>query len=784
MKAGMVIGLGGMGVSVVHRIRTILTNEHNGAVPEHLRLLAFDIMRPSPTTGRLGQPFYFLVRLPVSENGVPATRQAARQILLNDLQKGVPTSLILRALALNIDALLKNGYTQADVFIVSSTFGISGSAWLVDMAYLCRQICQGRLTFNLHAVLLTPETCQASFDLTITHRMTNFVVLKELESFHKPRDWSQGYPIYGGKRVAGLPGLLTTAPFSSLQVIDAQSIGGKPEQSAVPAAAEGILCQMDEQAAQILRQAAVERANTRSLGKDCFSTLGVHVLTHPSRLLVESGVQRALLGILECLFPLRKEMNGERPIGLEPPPDSLSMDIAQWLGDFGTSGVLTDLVFHDGLKTSDRQVWLDRLSDRDIVQWQAVFYQVDQAAELLPIGGVSPETEIPFVQGHFRAFLRSLGNVAIKLESDPTGTQEFLAVLVAALSEFIADLDEIEAQNKRQGRHSTSENVRRDVEQKRRDWENKQNSSWSRVFPQRVTEAKERYLSAKQLQVQLQQHESIVAAVRKATSLMLDLARKLVEAYPYFAQTLALAPDSLYNLSMDRLQHAQNEIKEERGIRCQQIVIDENFEERQIHLIFEKTLDRFFDGFHARLRLFEDEIDWQTDAVRLRAPLDDPASPDGVFEMYDLKRTVEETVAVIYRSAFRILSDQIWAVFNSNPVLNFLGYLHPHPERLAAQLIENSQPMAKTLIPPDFQTAILYAPKPKSESNFPYLNEMLIELRQQIKRVDFIPTGELDRVVFFRRFDGLNLDNLATMHASLPERIDPAEIRPFVLWVL
>ena len=73
-------------------------------------------------------------------------------------------------------------------------------------------------------------------------------------------------------------------------------------------------------------------------------------------------------------------------------------DLEHWLGDFGTSGVLTDLLTQVGLSGPDspqlRQDWVERLAGRDVAQWKATLFQIDNPDELIPPGG-NPEFDYP-----------------------------------------------------------------------------------------------------------------------------------------------------------------------------------------------------------------------------------------------------------------------------------------------------------------------------------------------------------------------------------------------------
>ena len=785
----MVIGLGGIGVQVVHRIRNVVASGPSGKVPDSLRLLAFDMLRPNATTGRLGTPYYFLVRLPPGENRLPNSRQATRQALIQDLEKGGPSSLVMRGLSINIEALRRSGANTVDIFVVCSSFGNTGSAWLLDMAYLCRYFSKGRMPIEVHALLIAPEACQNVYEINAVHRLTNFAVLKELESFQKERDWSKGFSLFEGRYIAGMPGMLSAAPFASVQILDGAGLSGQPEISAIPAAADGILCQLDEQAGQILRQARQARqASARpSQARNLFSTLGVQSLTRPNRLLAESGVQRAILGLVESLLPVNKDPVTQRPDGLYTPDVLLASDpysnLEHWLGWNETSGVMNDIFYQNGLTAQERQEWVNRLADRDISQWKAALFHVKDSEQLVPATGI-PESTVPLIQSHFRSFLHALANKSLHLDEDPAGPSEYLAQFEKILTDYMADLGRAEEQLRRQGKHSESPAVRQAVEDTRRDWETKRASNWSRLFPQQVEEAQERYIDAKQASVNFQQREALMSSVRTSASLMLTLTRKLIELYRYYATTLATSRDSLYNTTLDHLQRVNHELDSERKFLCQQIVIDENYEERQIHMVFNRLLDRIFPAIAGLLEGIEKNVDWLADTIQIHATLKSTNLTDELIDLANLEREPEEIAGILSRFLNRELGNQMSAALSGNTILNFIGYLNPRPEQLGADLVAHSSPLAKTIIPPSSETSFLFSPVPDEAERIPYMRELVYELYQNLTEMYQINSEDPDRIIIFRRFDGLSLDNLVTFLQSVPKPLDPAELKPFVLWIL
>ena len=767
---------------MVHRIRNVVASGQNGKVPDTLRLLAFDVLRMNATTGRLGTPYYFLVRLPPGEDNLPDNRHAVRQVLTQDLERGGPSSLTMRGLSINIEALRRSGANAIDFFLVSSSFGNTGSAWLVDIAYLCRYFSKGRMPIEVHALLIAPEACQSVFEITAAHRLTNFAVLKELESFQKERDWSKGFSLYGGRYIAGMTGLLTSAPFASVQVIDGEGLSGQPEFSAIPAAADGILCQLDEGTSQILRQARQARLDAArpSQARNLFSTLGVQSLTRPNRLLAELGVQRAILGLVESLLPVNKDPLSERPVGLYPPDVVVTSDpysnLEHWLGWNETSGVMNDIFYQNGLSLEERQEWVNRLADRDITQWKAALFQVNDSEELVPATGI-PESTVPLIQGHFKSFLHALAEKSLHLDENPAGPSEYLAQIEKILTDYMADLGRAEEQLRRQGKHSESTAVRQAVEDTRRDWEAKRASNWSRLFPQQVEEAQERYIEAKQTQVAFQQREALMGSVHRSASLMLTLTRKLIELYRYYAKTLALSRDSLYNTTLDHLQRVNRELETERSIGCQQLVVDENYEERQIHAVFNQLLDRIFQALASMLEGIEKHVDWLGDSIQIHASLKSTNLTDGLIDLAEQNREPEELAGILSRYLGRELGEQMSAALSGNTILNFIGYLNPQPQKLGAELVERSGPLAKTIIPPSVQLSFLFSPVPDATERIPYLRELVYELYQNLTEMYQINSEDPDRIIIFRCFDGLSLDNLVTFLQSVPKPLIPAEFK-------
>ncbi len=764
---GMVIGLGGIGSMVVQRIKNMLAVSPSNLRSPALRLLAFDILRPTMTTGRMGPIYPFLVRLAPAEIGMPTTRQMARQILINDIKKGPDSSAAQREISAQIAALHSSGATGVEVFIVTSSFGLTGTAWLLDIAHLCRQLDKGDIICAIHAVLITPETWKTIINLPPIHQQIHFTLLKELEGFYTKRDWSEGISLYAGTQPGGIAGGLVSPPFATIQVLDGQNMGGAPELSAIPAAAEGILCQLDDQAGPILRHNLAARQAAGDLS--VFSTFGVRTLTRPSRLLTEAGVQRSLLGLVDNLLPLRTHPATGRPEGLEPArilvPSDPYGDVERWLGEYPPSGVIDEIMHQAGLTSITRQDWVNTLAKRETPAWKRAFFNVAGGEKWLQEKNL-PSSIQPWVQAHFQAYLNVLGDRALRLHGSPIGVFEYLSRLEICQNNYLTDLSKAEDTLKQAGEHSSAEPLRQRLELARLDLEQKRASNLSRLFPKRVEEAQLRYDLIKRIQDNFKERETLLDGMRQASIFMLALTRKILELYRYLSQTLALDNRSLYNTALDRFKSADRELQIERSLRCQQVVVDKVYEDRQLQVILNRLLEDVFTGLKNQIQSFQSPISGQEDLWRLSAPVLDPAAPGTPIDLADLRRTPEETAALLLGPLKARLTVEISAALCSGTINNFANYIHTNPVKLASEVVYLSEPLAKMLVQPTLQTVCLFMPDPEAAKGLKNIQAMVYEIYEQVGELYQLDNADPDHITLFRRFDGLALGHLLTSHHS------------------
>jgi hypothetical protein len=781
-RGGLVIGLGGSGLRVVARLRQVLVAGGQARMPEAVRLLAFDVLKPAPATAKLPQSYYFLVQLPPLESAKPA-RQAARDILLQDLAQGAVSSLTLRGLAAQFDALRRVRVDDVDIFLVCSSFGATGTAWLLDLAYLVRHMTQKRMKVRVHAVLIAPEAFERTFFPTAVHQMTNFTVLKELESLQRERNWGNGVSIYDGKYVGSLPGLLTARPFDSVQVLDGLDLSTSPESGAIPAAADGILCQLDAQAGDLLEQAT---RGVQDNGR-VFSTFGVFSLVYPVRLVLEQSIQRLLIGTIDQLVPLEKDPDTGRPLRVAEPvhlrPDEPYGKLQSWLPDVQRSGVLQDVLREaDALADSrgiERRAFHQEIAERSPSQWTSLFLRCEGVSVAEPF----TEVPLPLVQGHVRAFLKALTERITAPDPHLGAPLEYLEKLERGLSTYLQNLDAVQEAWRKHGDLSESD-ARRSVEDARKELEQRRTSLLGRLAPQGVQGAQERYNQARLSQVTYRQREVTLTGLLQTATLLRVLTHRLLLFGQRMLAVLALLPDSVYNMALDQSGRLDHEARFEAAVRTQQMVIDQGFETRQARLVFAEFSEQLSSAVGQGILSVAGAVDWQAQDLRLPFRVADPDLEGVSVDLDDPDLTPERLAVLLNRSLSMRFADALLRSQPNNTVVNFLHYLDPRADRLGGRLVNSSAPLARLLNQPLAKRNILFAPRPNSPAGTDYSQLLLSELQHLAGNVHVIQTMETDRLTLFRYFDGLELDNLLTYHQSEPRRLDPVEMKNYILWDL
>ncbi|MBI4928062.1 MAG: hypothetical protein HY835_09875, partial [Anaerolineae bacterium] len=555
-RGGLVIGLGGAGLRVAARLRQVLAQEGRGRLPDHIRLLALDQQKPAPGTGKLPQAHHFLIQLPPLEesdaSGI-SQRRAARQALLNDLALGAISSQILRGLAAPLDALRRVGMKEVEVFLVSSTFGSTGSAWLVDVAYLLRHLTYNRMRARIHVVLITPEAFERGFfpseEQTLVHQAT----LKELDWLQRARDWGAPLSLYEDRHLGSLPGRLTSRPFHSVQVVDAKDLNTSLDAGAVPAAAEAILCQLDDQTAAVLEEAALLEP---AVDAPPFATLGVFTLLYPVRLMMDQTVQRLILSSIESFFPLHKNPDSGRPERLTEPvhlrSDSPYGKLHAWIPEPNRSGILQDVLRESAALQSrvlgDRAALRSEMEQRTPEIWKSVFFQCDGAQDLVPADWSLPEPLDRLGRRHVRVFLQQLV-ARLNAPDERLGAPlEYLHKLEQALAAYLQDLDTVVENWRQRGEHSEAENLRRALDEARGEMESRRSSLLGRLVPQTSQGAQERFIKARQLHAHYRQREAVVEMVQQTATVMRVLTHRLLTFGQKSLHALALLSDSAFNV--------------------------------------------------------------------------------------------------------------------------------------------------------------------------------------------------------------------------------------------
>jgi hypothetical protein len=789
-QGGLVIGLGGAGLRVTARVRQVLVSGGQGRVPDSLRLLAFDVRKPTPATGKLPQSTQFLIQLlPLEEEDAHHTkppRHAAREMLLRDLALGAASSLTLRGLAAQLDALRRVGVTEMDAFLVSSSFGNTGSAWLLDIAYLVHHLTHNRIKTRIHAVLIAPEAFERAFFPSDAQRMTNFVVLKELEALQRERDWGSGVSIYGGKHIGSLPGMLAARPFTTVQVLDGQDMNTSPEAGAIPAAADGILCQLDPQASALLEETARQSVRDGRI----FSSFGVASLVYPARLVLEQAIQRLLLGMIDQTIPLMKDPDTGRPERLAEPahvrPDHPYGKLESWLPEAKRSGILAETLRVSAAlanpSVSQHQEFKEELAARSVSQWKALLNQCEEggSAQAPPESASNPL--FPYVQSHMRHFLQELGWRIANPDPRLGAPQEYLQKLEVALSTYLQDLDWAVEEWRRKGEHS--ETVSKSLNDARKELNQRQSSLLGRLLPQGAQDAKDRYAHANQAHARLTQRETLVAAITQVATLMRVVTHRMLLFTNRGLRALALLPNSVYNVALEQSIRLEREVRFETAVRSQQLVVDQGFETRQSGLIFAEYNKRFSAMLLSRIQAIEKNIDWEKPDVRLPFQVADPNLEGELVNLDDPNLPVEQMAALLTRFLSMHFAENLLRIQPENTVVNFLNYLDPRADRLGERLVANCAPQAKLITPVPARHNLLFLPRPNSSAGTVYMQALLSELQHHMGDVHVLQITNPDRLTLFRFYGGLGLENLFTYHQSEPRKLDPAELKQYVLFPL
>ena len=782
------IGLGGSGVRVVLRMRQLLNSSGQAHLAETIRLLAFDIHKPAPATGKLPQSYSFLVQIPPNEEFPvvisPAVRQMARRVLLDDLALGASSSLALRGLAAQLDALRQARVDELDAFLVCSSFGETGTAWLLDMAYLVRHLTQNRIKTRIHAVALAPEAFERAFFASDAQRLTNYAFLRELEALQGERNWEDGFSIYGGKYIGSLPGLLRAKPFESVQVVDGLEMNTSPEAGAIPAAADGILSQLDPQVAAELASLAEK---SQPVGGRVFSTFGTFSLVYPTRLVLEQAIQRLLIGTIEQILPLEKDADSGRPLHLAEPahtrPDDPYGRLDAWIPNSERSGVLEDIL-REPVEIERREIFRHELAGRSASEWQARLYQCSGMEAPGGEKGALPETTLPLVQAHIHQFLEALKERLIHPDQRLGAPLEYLQKLEAAAAAYLQDLDGVLETWRQRGEHSDSPELRRILGDTRKDVEQKRKSLIGRLMPQATQDAQNRYNVARQQYQRYRQREASVAACQQTAGMLRTLTHRLLQFGLRIVHALAFLPNSVYNQALTQSQRLEREARFETAVRSQQLVVDQGYENSQAGLVFNDFSHRLNEVISAGLRAVEEHIDWEAEDQHLPFAIADASLSGETVDLDDPTLQPDQLAALLSRFLAVTFAEMLVSAQPDNTVINFLSYLDPRADRLGGRLAASSAPLAKLITPLAARRNICFMPRPNSPAGSSYSQALLAELHHELGEVRVLQREDADRLSLFRYYDGIGLDNLLTFHQSAPSKPDLEALENYTLWEL
>ncbi|BAJ64512.1 tubulin-like doman-containing protein [Anaerolinea thermophila] len=787
MKRGaLVIGLGGSGAKVVARLRQKLALT-SSPFESRVQFLAFDRHQPTGTTGRLPQTHAFLTHLNASRGEsaqAQQTRSSVRTLLVEDLRQG-ESSQVLRSLGEAIEVLRQFDINRLDIFLVASTFGLTGSAWAVDIAHLARHLA-AEMKPRVIGVFLTPETLQASIPVTREHRLRHFVVLKELEAFQRERPWKQPYPLYPSSPVEGLPPALHQRPFDTLQILDCNAREIPGDTHAIPATADVIYYQLDAQVSAVLEEAA---QYSPIQGNACFDTAGVYSVIHPSQYLLNQARYQLILEVLQTFFPVETDPLSGVPTHLVEPlalrPDSPYGKLNEWLKDVHRSGILQDIVQAAEVPAHQQGAQHERLNTRGLTAWKMILYQAEGAEHALPSGTEMPESLQPFREAHWNIFLRTLLERLTTPDPKMGTPGQYLERLLEASRRYTADLKEILNLWEKQGENAENETLREQIREAQQQWEARRRSFTGRLIPGHVQDAERQFLELKQRQVFYHQREVVVKTILEIAEKMRELLEKLNGFYQNLLQALIFHPDSVFNIARMELSGLKRELEKEKRIPSQELVIDEHFERHRVQTVkqafleeFPALIEHFLHSGVLRAELDNGEfsipypIERSSESETEEVDLSDPHLPPQALASH-LNRMLGETFATW------LLREQ-----PGNTVLSFLSYISSRADQVAQRMAQKSEPLLRTISPVQNLRSFLFMPASSIPLESPYPLSLRGELREQIGDIYLIQTENPDELALFRVYHGIALDQMWTLEENEPRPLNPAELKPHILWIV
>ncbi|MCB9009043.1 MAG: hypothetical protein H6656_17050 [Ardenticatenaceae bacterium] len=242
----LIIGLGGTGVRTLTHLKKDLITLNHGALPNEVRLLAFDtVTKPDVVVGggeagnseatsgvrlemtqgeyvHIGgdikpyvrdvamgkhphvegwlQAAYYLETLPDSqfylEKGAGMLRQFGRAGIFDDVKAPGMSKIYTKLLEAVQHVQNATNAETIEVAIVASTAGGTGAGMLVDIAHLVRQIAS-KTKIRLRGYLVLPEAFEKiPSGITRDMKARSYAALRETRRFMVNFDWVRGYPMF------------------------------------------------------------------------------------------------------------------------------------------------------------------------------------------------------------------------------------------------------------------------------------------------------------------------------------------------------------------------------------------------------------------------------------------------------------------------------------------------------------------------------------------------------------------------------------------------------------
>jgi len=231
----------------------------------------------------------------------------------------------------------------------------------------------------------------------------------------------------------------------------------------------------------------------------------------------------------------------------------------------------------------------------------------------------------------------------------------------------------------------------------------------------------------------------------------------------------------------------EREIKFETAVRTQQIVVDTGYESHQTGLVFTEFSQLLNRTIQHSLEAVETGVNWEKETACLTFNLRDAESQGAAVNLASSELSAEQMAVLLTRYLSQWFASELIRIQPDHNVIHFLNYLDPRADRLGSRLAQGSAAALKTVTPLFSKRTFIFAPEAAGVTgplNYEptFAQQMKGEVEHQLGDVFVVQTPDNDRLTLFRYFDAVGLDNLVSFHNSVPRKINPQDLKNYMLW--